>query len=117
MSKKRTPKEDEEFMQYIPAKFHINRKTLLAKRNRMIKHKRYLHSLLYTTDWSPCPVSEIECDNGKQYIKRTYISGGEYCRNHYRWCKRQSNRSIRRCQCVPSRGGYKKVYDVWWKVL
>lgn len=117
MSKKQYTENDTEFMQYIPAKFHTNRKTLLNKRNRMIKHKQHLRSMLFTTCWYPSPVKEIDCDNGNTYVKRTYFSGGKHCRNYYRWCKRQSNRKVRRCEYVPNRSGYKKIYDIWWEIL
>lgn len=25
--------------------------------------------------------------------------------------------AICRCQCVRNRGGYKKIYDIWWEIL
>ena len=50
----------------------------------------------------------------KPYYKRLYISD---CSRNYRFHKKLSNKKVRRVLDVSSRGGYKKVHDLWWETI
>lgn len=120
MSKSKDCPQDTDFMQYVPTKFQQNRKTMLYKRNRRKKYQQRL-ARFKNIGWYPAPVQYVdkyycefyEIPRKKPYYKRFYISTWD----DYRFHKKLSNKKVRRALDVPSRGGYKKVHDLWWETF
>ena len=49
------------------------------------------------------------------FYKRVYKDGHG---KKYRWLKRASNAAVRRSENIGSgKGGYKKVFDLWWEFI
>lgn len=121
MSKSKDCPQDTDFLQYVSTKFQQNRKTMLKKRNRRKKYQQRLTRLINVGGY-PEPVQYVdkyycgfyEIPRKKPYYKRLYIS--DYSRN-YRFHKKLSNKKVRRVLDVSSRGGYKKVHDLWWETI
>ena len=113
--------QDTDFLQYVPTKFQQNRETMLKKRNRRKSYHQRLARLKNISGY-PEPVQYVdkyycefyEIPYKKPYYKRSYIS--DYSRN-YRFHKKLSNKKVRRVLNVSSRGGYKKVHDLWWETI
>ena len=120
MSKSKDCPQNTDFMQYVPTKFQQNRKTMLYKRNRRKKYQQRL-ARFKNIGWYPAPVQYAdkyycgfyEIPRKKPYYKRFYISTWD----DYRFHKKLSNKKVRRALDVPSRGGYKKVHDLWWETF
>ena len=120
MSKSKDCPQDTDFMQYVPTKFQQNRKTMLKKRNRRKSYHQRLARLKNIGGY-PEPVQYVdkyycgfyEIPRKKPYYKRFYISAWD----DYRFHKKLSNKKVRRVLDVSSRGGYKKVHDLWWETF
>ena len=120
MPKSKDCLQDKDFLQYVPTKFQQNRKTMLKKRNRRKSYHQRLARLKNIGGY-PEPVQYVdkyycgfyEIPRKKPYYKRLYISNWD----DYRFHKRLSNKKVRRVLDVSSRGGYKKVLDLWWETL
>ena len=52
--------------------------------------------------------------NNTKYIKRCYR--GNHGSKRSRHLKTIGNRRVRKQKIVPSKGGYKKVFDFWWEL-
>lgn len=91
------------------------------RRNRDYKHKKKLENLYKINDWKVRKFdpenNDFHCtrDITKVYYQRLYWKGGTK-----KWLRRQSNKVIRNATFdeIPQRGnGYKKKYDLWWKLI
>lgn len=121
MPKSKDCPQDMDFLQYVPTKFQQNRKTMLKKRNRRKSYHQRLARLKNISGY-PEPVQYVdkhycefyEIPYKKPYYKRLYISD---CSRNYRFHKKLSNKKVSRVLDVSSRGGYKKVHDLWWETI
>jgi len=108
---------EDAFEEQSEAKLQTKAKS--TKRQRFIKHRRYLEKLIDMNVGYPQPVMLVDNDKNdvssvskKPYYKRLYRT------KLSKWLKRQSNRKIRHNKNIVYNGqSCHKLFDFWWELI